>query len=335
MNLGHRAWLIIPWLLFIGIVIGWIAYWNILAAQTEQRVAAFVSQQNAQGAHVSYARLVRHGFPVLLRLEIDGVSYADGRGGWRLQTAQADLNVEMLNPQHVILQAKAPIAVSRADGAATNVTAQSLLASLRTENGALAVAGIEADNLTLDDPAQPGELTIRKLVINVRPDPRRGGDYQLALEADDLHLPRPVRSFESLGQDAPLLRAAIVAEQGAALLHAAPGDPLGPWRAAGGRLRFEALDLHWGALDLTGEGEGTLDAQRRLAGSLTLRVHHPAPLLNAIADAPTVSHETQRVLRALATGFALTGGHTTLHASAANGELSLEGAEVRPLPAVY
>lgn len=335
MKLGHRAWLIIPWLLFVGIVIGWIAYWNILAAQTEQRVAAFVSQQNAHGAHASYARLVRHGFPVLSRLEIDGVSYSDARGGWRLQTAEADLNVEMLNPQHVILQAKAPIAVSRADGAATNVTAQSLLASLRTENGSLAVAGIEADNLTLDDPAQPGMLTMRKLVINMRPDPRRAGDYQLALEADDLHLPRPVRSFESLGQDAPLVRAAIVAEQGAALLHAAPGDPLGPWRAAGGRLRFEALDVQWGRLDLTGEGDGTLDPQRRLAGRLTLRADHPARLLNAITEGSSLERDARQALQALAAGYALAGGRVTLHFAASDGQLSIEGLPVRPLSPVY
>jgi hypothetical protein len=331
----RRFWLVVPWIVFLAMAAGWIAYWNILAAETERRLAAFVAQQNGEGAQASYARIVRHGFPVLLRLEIRDAAYAPARGGWRMQTPEIDLNVEMLSPQHVILQAKAPIAISRSNGEMTNVTAQSLIASLRTEHGALAAAGIEADNLTLDDPAQPGELSAQKVVANVRPDPRRPGDYQLALIVSDLHLPRPVRSFESLGQNAPLLRAAIVAEQGAALLRASPGDPTGPWRDAGGKLRFEALELHWGTLEATGSGEGGLDAGRRISGRVDLRVRRPAPLLNALASAPGISHDAQRALQVLATGYALTGGGVTLHFAARDGVLSLEGAPVRPLGPVY
>ena len=335
MKRGLVLWLVVPWFAFLAIVGGWIAYWNIVAGEAERRVAAFVSQQNAEGAHAAYARIERHGFPVLLRLSIHGVSYAPARAGWRIETAEADLNVEMLNPEHIILQAKAPIAVSRADGAVTNITAQSLIASLRTQHGALAVAGVEADDLVLDDPAQPGELTAHKFVANLRPDPRRAGDYQLALEADQLHLPRPVRSFESLGQDASLLRAAIVVEQGAALLNAAPGDPTGPWRVAGGKLRLEALEAHWGSLEASGDGEGGLDAERRIMGRLAVRVRHPAALLNAIAEAPDTAHDAQRALRTLAAAFALTGAHVTLHFAADDGALSIEGARVRALDPAY
>ena len=143
------------------------------------------------------------------------------------------------------------------------MTADALIATLRTERGALAAGGVEADNLLLDDPAEEGQTRVRKVVLNVRPDARTAGAYQVSFDALALTLPRPVRSFEVLGQNVPTLRAAMVVTHGAALMGAAPGDPLGPWREAGGRVRFEGLILDWGPLQTTGSGEGGLvDANR-------------------------------------------------------------------------
>jgi hypothetical protein len=328
-------WLIVPWALFIVAVLGWVFYWNYLANESERRLRAWAFEQNADGASASFDRIVRHGFPVLLRLELQGVNYAPARGGWRATTERADLHVQVLNPQHVILEAKAPIAVSRGNGAVTNVSAERLLASLRTSGGNLAVAGIEADNLVLDDPAQEGVLRANKVVVNVRPDPRAAGEYQLAFDAQTLTLPRPVRSFEAFGLDVSGLRAAIVVQDGAALLQSSPNDPLGPWREAGGRLRFDALVLNWGPLETTGTGEGGLDAQRRLDGRLVLPVERPGPVLTAISNGPSVDDDARRALGLLAAGYAVTGDDITLDIGAHDGVLRIEGLPVRPLPPVY
>lgn len=328
-------WLIVPWALFVVAALGWVFYWNYLANEAERRVRAWAFEQNAGGATVEIDRIVRHGFPVLLRLELQGVDYAAARGGWRATTERADLHVQVLNPSHVILEAKAPIAISRADGAVTHASADALIASLRMERGALAVAGVEADNLRLDDPAEDGALTVRKVVMNVRPDPREAGEYQFAFDAQDLLLPRPVRSFESFGVEVPLLRAAIVIERGAALLQSAPGDPLGPWRAAGGRLRFDAITLNWGPVETTGTGDGGLDDQRRLEGRLVLPIDRPAPVLTAIANGPNVNEDARRALGLLAASYVVTGNDVTLDIGAHDGVLRIEGLPVRPLPAVY
>lgn len=330
-----RSWLIIPWALFAALVLGWIGYWNYVAAQAERQIAAWQVSQNDAGANVSYGIIVRHGFPVLLRMEIPNVSYAPARAGWRLQTARLDLNVDLLNPQHIILKAMAPIAVSRNDGAITNVTAQSLIASLRMQGDALAVAGIEANNLVLDDPAQPGTLTIANFVANTRPDPRRAGDYQLALIADNLVLPRPVRGLETFGLRAPHLEARIVVEQGAALLRGSQNDPLGPWREAGGKLRFEALNLQWGPLQTSVTGEGRLDAQRRLEGRLVIPVAQPTSALNAIAEAPSIDGDARTALQALVANYLISGGQITLDVGAHNGVLTVENIPLRSLPPVY
>jgi len=321
--------------LFLLLAIGWVAYWHYVAGQAEGRLRAWAAAQNAEGARVSIGRIVRHGFPVLMRLEIQDIEYAASRGGWRATTERADLHVQMVNPQHVILQAEAPIAVSRADGAVTNVSADALIASLRTSGGRLAVAGVEANNLSLDDPAQPGALTLRSVVVNVRPDARAAGEYQMAIETNGLTLPRPVRSFEVFGLDVQTLRAAIVVTHGAELMETAPGDPLGPWREAGGQLRFEALELGWGPLETTATGEGGLDEQRRIEGRLVLPVERPAPVLTAIANGPNVDDDARRALGLLSAGYLVTGDDITLDAVAADGILRLEGLPVRPLAPVY
>jgi hypothetical protein len=327
--------LIVPLAIFALIAIGWIIYWNVVAGAAETRVRAWAAEQTEQGGQVSIERIVRHGFPVLLRLELDGVSYAPARGGWRAETERADLHVQILNPQHVILKAEAPIAFSRADGAVTNISADALIASLRTQRGALAVAGIEADNLALDDPAQEGVLQARKLVLNVRPDARAEGDYQVAFDAQGLILPRAVRSFEAFGLDVPLLRAALVVTDGAALTNASPQDPLGPWREAGGRVRIEGLEVRWGPLQTLGRGEGGLDEQRRLQGALTLPIEEPAPVFTAIANGPNVNEDARRALGFLAAGYTISGDDITLDVDAQDGVMRLEGLPVRPLPPVY
>jgi hypothetical protein len=330
-----RLWLIAPWALFLLLVFGWVAYWNVVAGEAEGRLREWAASQNASGAHASFGRITRHGFPVLLRLELQDIEYAPARGGWRASTARADLHVQVVNPRHVILEAKAPIAVARADGAVTNVSADALIASMRTRGDALAVAGVEADNLVLDDPAQEGVLGARKVVLNVRPDPRAAGEYQLAFDAQSLTLPRAVRSFEAFGLDVATLRAAVVIEQGAALLEESPQDPLRPWREAGGRLRFEALVLNWGPLEATGNGHGGLDDMRRLQGELRLDVDRPAPVLAAIANGPNVDQDARRALALLAAGYAISGDDITLDVSANEGVLRLEGLPVRALPGVY
>jgi hypothetical protein len=328
-------WLVVPWALFVFAALGWVFYWHYLANTAERRVHEWRFEQNAGGATVEIDHIVRHGFPVLMRLELQGVRYAAARGGWRVETERADLHVQVLNPNHVILEAKAPIAIARANGAVTNVTADALIASLRTQNDALAMAGVEADNLVLDDPAEEGVLHATKVVVNVRPDPRAAGEYQLAFDAQALTLPRPVRSFEAFGLNVDAMRAAVVIEDGASLLESSPGDPLGPWRDGGGRLRFDALALNWGPLETTGTGEGGLDAERRLDGRLVLPVERPAPVLTAIANGPNVDNDARRALSLLAAGYVVTGDDITLDIGAHDGVLTIEGLPVRTLPGVY
>ncbi len=328
-------WFWLMWAGFAGLAAGWVMYWHVLAGEAQTRLESWVAEQNAQGAQASIVRVTRRGFPVLLRLELQDFAYEPARGGWRVNTERVDLHVQMLNPAQVKFEAKAPIAFTRADGAVTSLSASALIASWRTARGALAVAGIEADNLALDDPGREGIMRARKLVLNLRPDPRAAGEYQLAFDAEALTLPRPVRSFEAFGLEVTNVRAAIVVEHGADLLDSSPQDPLGPWRDAGGRLRFEALSLHWGPLEATGSGQGGLDEERRPQGALELPIDRPGPVFGALANGPGVEESARRALGLLAAGYTLSGDDIKLDVDAHSGVLRLEGLPVRQLPPVY
>lgn len=332
---SRNLWLIVPWTLFVAAALAWIFYWNYLANEAERRVHAWQFEQNAGGATVEIGQVVRHGFPVFLRLELRDVRYAASRGGWRAETARADLNIDPLKPNHAILEAKAPISITRANDAVTNVRADALIASVRMDGDKLAEAGIESNNLVLDDPTQEGVLHAARVMASVRPDARAAGEYQFSFEAQTISLPRPVRSFEAFGMDVASMRAAIVVTDGALLLQSSPGDPLGPWRDGGGRMRFEALELNWGPLQTTGTGEGGLDAQRRLDGRLVLPVERPAPVLTAIANGPNVDSDARRALGLLAAGYVVTGNDITLDIGAHDGVLRVENFPVRSLPPVY
>jgi hypothetical protein len=328
-------WLAIPWAAFLALAIGWIAYWNVLANGARERVSAWLAQEQARGALTSIGRIEARGFPVLLRLDMRDIAYAPAQGGWRLAAQSGTLHVQMFNPRHVIFEAGAPIQFARDGGDVTSISADALIVSVRTAGGALAQAGIEADNLVLDDPAEAGVLSARKLVLNLRPDPRASGHMQVALDIEALGLPRPVRSFEALGQTLEALQAAVVIEQAQALLQSAPNDPLAPWRSGDGRVRFEALNVNWGPLRTTGQGVVRLDEQRRLAGALTLPIEEPAALFRALAGGADMNEDARRTLTLLSAAFARSERGLTLDVDAQNGVLRLEGLRVRELPSVY
>jgi hypothetical protein len=328
-------WLLVPWLLFLVAAGGWIAYWFAAANTAEARLNQWVEAQRAGGAEARIGRVVRHGFPVLLRLELQDAAYAPPREGWRLSTARTDLHVDLLNPAHVILEANAPIAFARGNGATSNISADALLVSVRTQGETIAQAGVEANALVIDDPEAEGVFGARRLVVNWRPDPRTPEAYQFALEAEGVTLPRPVRSFESFGQEIASLRVAVVVDEAAMLLRSESDDPLAPWREAGGQLRFEALALNWGPLNTTGEGEVRLDDQRRLAGALHFPIEAPAAIFRALASDPRMEDDAARGLELLATAFALSGDDITLDVEAGDGVMRLEGVRVRTLPPVY
>ena len=328
MTKHSRLWLYIPWGVAIVLAAVWLVYWNVAANTARGRVAEWVSAQNAAGGQARIGAIKTHGFPVFLWLELDDIHYAPARRNWSAATSALNLNINLTNPQHVIFEQKAPIDIRHADGGHTTLTSRKLLASVRMSGNALAEAGIETNA-----PAY-GDLHADRLLIVLRPDPQTPANTQAVLEADALHLAKPVTGFEPFGQDIAAVHAAMVLGQAGALLETS--TPIEAWRAHGGRARIVSAEVNgWGGLDAQARGDVGLDAQHRIDGALEVRLPHPARAFNAMAHSETLSHDAKEALRAMALGFRLAGGRITVHLQAHDGVLSLEGAPVRTLAPTY
>lgn len=329
----RRLGLYIPWALFAAAVLGWVIYWHVLAGAAQRQLADWAAEQTAAGGEARFGAVSTHGFPRLMRLRIADARWRPPGQDWRVETAAFDLNINMTNPAHLMLKAAAPIALTQADGERHDISAATLLISYRAKNGALAQAGIEADQVIADNPARDGELRAQKLVANLRPDPRAPGEYQAALELTNAHLARPVRAFEAFGQDIPRLQAGLVLERGAALLEGQ--DRLANWGQAGGRVRIEGAHVRWGALEGEAHGAIALDANRRLAGALDVRTAKPAPVILALAENDQISDDARAALALVAAAFAFSGDDAELDVKTEDGALYVEGARVRTLEAAY
>lgn len=331
----RRLFLIAPWTIFALAALSWCAYWFFAAELAQTRVNAFAAQQRAHGAQLAIGAIRAHGFPMMLRLELQGVEYASAPESWRARTDRIDLHANLTNPAHVIFEAKTPIDVRTTDGARHVIEANALLVSLRFRREALATFGIEADALMLDNPARVGVVRAEKLVANLRPDPRGGGASQLALEMRHLSLARPVRSFEGFGQEIALMRAAIALTQAEALL--APGEvgPIESWRQASGGAAIEALELQWGALEAHGHGQAALDDAQRLRGALEIDIPAPGPAVAALASSPELSDDARGALALVAAGLAFSGDGASFSVNAQDGALSIENVPVRTLTPLY
>ena len=131
-------------------------------AQTEParaRIAEWAAAENLAGGSASVGAVRTHGFPAMLRLEISDVSRRPAGAEWTATTARIDMHINLTAPGHYILEAKAPISVTRANGARMLIEADALLMSGREDGGSIIDQRIEADRLTIDDPSADGVLS--------------------------------------------------------------------------------------------------------------------------------------------------------------------------------
>jgi hypothetical protein len=331
----RRLGLIIPWAIFAIIVIAWTVYWFVLANAAQSRFNAAVAAERANGAEVQIGETRTGGFPLQFALTLTDVSYAPSDRSFRASTPRLVVHVNVLNPYHLIVAFSAPVDIARSD-TTSRLTATKALASIRFSGASLARASLETEGLRIDDLNKPGDgVLIAKAVAHVRPDERTAGSYQLALQMEQIALPEPVRAFETFGQTIEALNAAVVLDHAEAFAGAPRGDLLGPWSAADGQARVEALNLAWGALHTQGQGALSLDEARRPQGSLTLKLSEPATTLRALANSPSLSNDAKRAMQVAAVAYTLSGDTIDIPLQADDGFLKLATIPLRPLPPLY
>lgn len=299
----NRIWLYGPWTLFIVLAVAWCAHWFIVADAVEKRIALWAAAQEQAGGRAQIGAITRHGFPAMLRFELDTVSYAPVSRAFELETPSITLHVNMLDPRNLYLERKARFNFIRGIDRST-LDANTAVLSLTLGDNGITYAGLEADRVTIDNLHAEGRVTLDHIIANARPDPRNNSDWQIALALDALHVARPITAFELLGQDLPRVEAAIV------------------WTAQQ-RARIEGSSLEWGAAHASVLGEIGLDAAHRLAGQMNISA--PRSALDVLPDGLRLIAQARQPEQTPLT--------LTLHAE--TGALSAGGVEIRSLAPLY
>lgn len=332
-----RRWgLIIPFALLALVAAGWTVYWFALKAEATRRIESTLAAERDAGAEAQATIARAWGFPRELAFDLTNVSYAPPDGAWRASTPRLRVNVNPINPQHIITEIQAPIAIRYRGGRTATLSSPDLRVSVRMNGRALALAGFEGTDIAYGDPDPNGRsFTAGRAVANVRPDPRTPRAYQLSLDLERFGLARPVRAFETFGQSLARVSARVVLDEGAALLNATRRDPFAPWARAGGAARIESARIEWGPATITGQGRIGVDAARRLEGRIDIAFENPAEAIRALSRSPSLPRDAARALELFAIGAALSGDDLDTNVQAREGWLSLGGARVREVAPLY
>ncbi|MGE3143223.1 MAG: DUF2125 domain-containing protein, partial [Hyphomonadaceae bacterium] len=147
----RRLGLIIPFALLLVLALGWWGYWSFLKAEATRRIEAAFAAERADGA-TAQVRIVRAwGFPRELAFELEGLAYSPADGAWRADVQSLRLNVNPVNPQHIIFDAIAPIRLRFDEGETATLSSPDLRISLRMNGEALAQAGFEGAQINYAD----------------------------------------------------------------------------------------------------------------------------------------------------------------------------------------
>src|SRR5262245_16204585 len=126
-----RLGLFIPIAVFFLFASGWTIYWHVLKHEAARRIEAALASQRAAGAEAN-AQIVRGwGFPRELTFELENVTYAPRDRAWRAATEKLRLNVNPVNPAHILIEAPAPIDIVWRSGRSARLSGRDLRASVR------------------------------------------------------------------------------------------------------------------------------------------------------------------------------------------------------------
>lgn len=273
-----RLGLWVPWALFALAALGWFVYWRGL----EARYAA----QLRDLPGLSFQKLASEGFPFRLAFRAAQAGYAPAGLDLRLETGEAMIAVNPIDPRHLIIGAQSPLRIVRGDGTAAQIWGAPLVMSVRaTPAGAQIVAEAAKFKLALEGGAQAAAAA-EQLTLGLRPDPRDPARRQASITADHLAMNPSPFGLDALGPTIARLQA----------MTSFPADD--PDRT----YQVEGLAAEWGGARFSAVGTLSLDAQNRPDGALDLTVQEARAPLEALARMPGLEAAAKDTLLALRDG---------------------------------
>jgi hypothetical protein len=314
--------------------------WSVEAGRMRDRVEGFLGTAAGHAITIGGYQLSIGGFPLWLEadfntLSIDGLPYAETL---RLDAPALVVRARPWRPG--AWQFAAPGGFTLVDRQANGLTVKAARArgraGLNTGEPAGLELALESYDLSLihgSTAATAGHGFLQVIVPDQQPEDRTGPSLSFALAIDGAQLPQ--------GLDLP---DRVVSHAGIAgvVEGLMPPPPLAPaltaWRAAGGSIELRDLALHWGNVELSGDGTVTLDANLQPAVALSGRIRGWEGL---IADFVQAGLLTPEIAKYYQLGLGLLtrtadDGKSELKApiTVQNQELSLGPAKIAKLPAI-
>ena len=257
-------------------VLGYTAYWFVLAGETREVIARWSENWRAAGFAVSHGEPDLGGFPLSLRASLAAPSLGRGGGAqawrWRGEGVTVSVRPWDLNRIDVRMDGDHEITVGETGARRYELAAAGAAAavSLSARDG---VERIDA-TLTAFEVREEGwtaPLRIGRLRLEGFGYRRAGGGVRatdVTLVIEDATLPAAPEG--PLGKTIARVRADIT------LVGAFPKRPfeaaMAAWRDAGGTVELRGLVVRWGPLDLTADGTLALDSELRPIGALSASI---------------------------------------------------------------
>lgn len=298
-------------------LLGYAAYWFVLAGEIEQAVHNWTAQQNDNGLSLAYDGLEVSGFPYRMQIEIrnvrlgaaGGTALPGGQGRWQWHTPLLVGNVLPYRLNHIVVRAPEPqqlvISGNNETGRSYSLVPEIAQASLvlnagQIERLAVDISGARISGSDIDD------VTLGRVQLHARQTDAPGDkatSLELALQTENIRY-QPF-SETALG---PLIETARIK---GALSGAGFSNDLSKLIKQGqaaNRLQLTAMQLRWGALDLDAAGTVGLDTENRPEGALTTHIAGYSDVLTALQHANQLSLKEAQAAQTALSLIALTAG---------------------------
>ncbi|MGH6717685.1 MAG: DUF2125 domain-containing protein [Alphaproteobacteria bacterium] len=265
-------------------VLGYTAYWHVVADRVPEWLAGWVDAARRQGYVAEHGTVEVGGFPLRLVVTVADVTLG-GRDAYGAWTWRAPTLVALFKPWDFargLVTLPPEHALERRPGGTFHVSQGLNQTALVIIDGDLAKLGVDVRDLAITDPA--GRVTSA-----------REGEVRYELGEDDEGQVQRTFGFKLTGMTLPgaPLAGFPAAIDAAILVARLPGQPpvhlsradLERWRDAGGALELDLARLRWGALDLVINGTATFDDLFRPLGAFTVTIAGYDDLLATLSRA--------------------------------------------------
>ncbi|MEK9672703.1 MAG: DUF2125 domain-containing protein [Rhodospirillaceae bacterium] len=295
------------------LILGYIAFWFIVAASVERRVVEWTEARRAEGLEITHGGIATGGFPFTIELKIAEpviTRVGDSRVSW----TAPDLVLAAPPWSLARIKWRAPgrhVFAGAVDATPLTLTATGLEGWAEASSGGIQrwEAWLTGGALTRGG-AEP--VSVRALLIqylpraeDLRADPPR---RPLSIDTTGLALPEEEAKQNPLAQimGSEIGRLTLDLSLVGPIAKAPwPGPALG-WRDAGGVLEIKSFGLSYGPLNLAGEGTATIDRDGQPIGAFFAKITGYAETVEAFRTASVIDRDAaasiQVVLGVLARG---------------------------------